>query len=742
MTAITQIDSLQKSIADGIVLDILLFFTTKHGTSESHTLEVIHERYSHIENIDVLIERMINLQLLVEQLNYDKSNLRNPAKQTGRLRLSHDTLAPVIRLEFEASNKSGQVARKLLEQKLLMRGEEDEMLLNKGELRIIRMGKSGMRVLSKEEQHLIFESQALLKKNTKRSWIIRTISLSVILTLGALWFYKNEALKEANLSLKATKLLNAAGDKLNNNLFDEAYILALAGHKLSNNKDSSIVLLKRASINYANRKSEDLKSNNNIKIIPGDDFEVSRDSQLIHTFFRSGEGSDNSSFLYQINKDSILQFPKMKEGRGRFSSKENLLLVLSIDSDSIHLYDINRKNKTVKLLKTLYGTSGKFSPESNYVLTMEDDMYDTQRKFHSFLYHKDSSLGATKTGRLKGRGGVFSSNEKYIITNHNPAPNSQLYHITDDNRLLDIGLMEGVRGTFTKGDKFIRLYSDLNKRKAYIYGIDLKKYEWSQTVVEPTPLENTFFVSKFGADESHFITFNQNGTIDSFNVKFGTYIHFSPNDQFALISKSEDESYLYQVEAKKKPILLRSISGRYSSFSKDNKYVLTKIDKQQYCINTINKDTPPTNVGCINSIKSEFFLNSSVVASYDNISDTHTFYSVLKKNNSLEEINRIKGARVRFSNDGKFAFSVLRGANHVLLHSLEDNMEIRIYHPNATRNISFIGKNGLLFSNADNKTVLLWPENPLSLSLDTLSQLFQINPELIKKLEHEHNFKL
>lgn len=741
MTSNNQTTSLQEAVANGIVLDILLFFTTKHGTSESHTADMVRNQYAHIENIDALIERMINLQLLVEPLKYDNTNLQNPAKKTGKLRLSHDTLAPVIILEFEASGKAGQMTRKLLEQKLQLSSEHDRMLLNRRELNIIRTGKNGMRVLSKEEEQLIVESESLLKKNKNQSWTIGILSLLVIIILGGFWIKKTIDSNKTELSLKAVNLGLISQEKFKKGLFDEAYILALATHQLLNNKNSTI-LLKAASINYANQKIEDLDPlYNNLKLLSGDRFHFSPDSQFVQTYFRSSEKKDSSSFLYRINQGPILQFPNLNGKKGEFSTKKDLLLLKSDDTDSIRLYDFNRKNEHLRLLHTLYGTSGEFSPKSKYVLTTKRDNFDTQKNFHSFLYHTNSSLGEKKIDLLRGKYGNFSSDEAYIITKHHPAVQSQLYHISEDHRLIDIGLMEGVDGSFTKGNKYLRLY-DENKNKAYVYGVDYKKHEWSETVVEPTEIENTFFFAKYGADESHLITFNQNGTLDSVTLKYGKSIGFSPNGQFALICDSEKVTHLYKIAPNKKPELLQPIIGRYKSFSHDNKYFLIQKGYRQYCVFKICKNGKFVNAGCVKSRKIEFFPNSNLILSYSDGFDISTLYQVEEETDTLQKKKNFEAINIRFSKDGKFALCIQKDNNHVILHSFVDSTQINIYHPNAAKNISFIGENGLILSNAKDKSVMVWPKNPLSIPLDDLTGQIQIDSALLHKLQKEYDFEL
>ena len=111
--------ALVRSIRSGIVIDLLYSFVNEYGTTRSYARKEIQELYSHIPefNLDIIINQMLNSALLVEKLERVEVSIWEPIKSTGQLRLSHDVLASIIRLEYERSSRSGQVARKLLENK-------------------------------------------------------------------------------------------------------------------------------------------------------------------------------------------------------------------------------------------------------------------------------------------------------------------------------------------------------------------------------------------------------------------------------------------------------------------------------------------------------------------------------------------------------------------------------------------------------------------------------------------------
>ena len=133
---ITKYD-LQTAISNGIALDFLLFFTTSYGTAAVRTVEEIGLHYPHIANVESLVDRLIELQLLVERIAYEFDHHWHPTQQTGQIRLTHDTMAPVIRTENNRSTNPGQVARKLLEQKVEVAKSNRHILLSGKELEVL-----------------------------------------------------------------------------------------------------------------------------------------------------------------------------------------------------------------------------------------------------------------------------------------------------------------------------------------------------------------------------------------------------------------------------------------------------------------------------------------------------------------------------------------------------------------------------------------------------------------------------
>ena len=91
-------------VNSGLALDFLAFHTTPLGTAEERTEEELQKNYRYqVQVVNPLIQQCVDLYLL-ERLS-----------KAVATRLSHDTLAPLVRQRFATSDRPGQRARRILE---------------------------------------------------------------------------------------------------------------------------------------------------------------------------------------------------------------------------------------------------------------------------------------------------------------------------------------------------------------------------------------------------------------------------------------------------------------------------------------------------------------------------------------------------------------------------------------------------------------------------------------------------
>jgi WD40 repeat protein len=190
----------------GLALDILAFHTTPLLTAKGRTHAELTAHYSHCQKeMPALLQEMQSLFLLSD------TSGDNEQQST---RLSHDTLAPLVRQRFDHSEKPGQRARRILESRAEDWSEGSETgLLDTGSLKAVESGIAGMRALTSNEQTLIETSRQQQRKRQRNSLILRVTAVAAVIAIAATAFVavlnNREAVKqkdEANLQLKITQV--------------------------------------------------------------------------------------------------------------------------------------------------------------------------------------------------------------------------------------------------------------------------------------------------------------------------------------------------------------------------------------------------------------------------------------------------------------------------------------------------------------------------------------------------------
>ncbi|MEL6654476.1 MAG: hypothetical protein AAFQ87_27120, partial [Bacteroidota bacterium] len=160
-----------------------MFHITDLSTAEKRNLEEIRLRYAHrSEIIDELIHEIRTTYLLIEA----------ETELDDELRLIHDTLGPVIRKEYEQSQRDGQVAARILESKLLERQQNPDALLDEVGLNLVQKGRRGMRNWRPEEEQLVIASEDWVaqekKLKSRIKWGIGSAAVLAILAVLSLFF--------------------------------------------------------------------------------------------------------------------------------------------------------------------------------------------------------------------------------------------------------------------------------------------------------------------------------------------------------------------------------------------------------------------------------------------------------------------------------------------------------------------------------------------------------------------------
>lgn len=160
----------------GLALDVLAYHTTALGTAAEHTSVELRQNYQHRqETLEPLVHECEDLYLLVDPAKHD---LEKPPSS----RLAHDTLAPLVRRCFDESDAPGQRARRILENRAVEWTEgRSGGRLDEADLKVVEIGKDGMRVWTNGEQRLIEASQK--ERQQKRIRRLRWLGAGTLILL-------------------------------------------------------------------------------------------------------------------------------------------------------------------------------------------------------------------------------------------------------------------------------------------------------------------------------------------------------------------------------------------------------------------------------------------------------------------------------------------------------------------------------------------------------------------------------
>jgi hypothetical protein len=181
-------------VDSGLVLDLLHFHTTPLGTAGTRSLAEIREQYRTRQGqIEELMVKCKELYLL-----------NTPQQQSEHTSLAHDTLAPVVIDRFNASDRPGQRALRILTNKLKdFEAGNDKTYLDAADLAVLEAGIQGMRHLRSQAEALLAASrelQAQRKKEQQRNrWMVGALTVFIAI-LGMVGVGQYRSTQRAELS--------------------------------------------------------------------------------------------------------------------------------------------------------------------------------------------------------------------------------------------------------------------------------------------------------------------------------------------------------------------------------------------------------------------------------------------------------------------------------------------------------------------------------------------------------------
>ncbi|MFK7844959.1 MAG: SUMF1/EgtB/PvdO family nonheme iron enzyme [Rhodothermales bacterium] len=172
----------------GLLLDVLNHHTTALGTAEARTYGALIKRYPHrAEVLDQLLLECQSSSLLVGSQSQD---LQHNAEAVTRL--THDTLAPLIRQQHKDSDRPGQRAERVLQSRMPdWRNGKSGPALDETGLTEVEQGLEGMRAWNEDEKRLIATSRNERWKRRMQQYAVYGASVIVLGVLGWVYQYSN-----------------------------------------------------------------------------------------------------------------------------------------------------------------------------------------------------------------------------------------------------------------------------------------------------------------------------------------------------------------------------------------------------------------------------------------------------------------------------------------------------------------------------------------------------------------------
>src|SRR6185436_5065445 len=190
-------------VESGLALDLLAHHTTPLGTAETRQATEVVERYGGRGEVVELLRQCNDRYLLTGTARVQEGVLvghPDDPEDKGTTRLAHDTLAPLVRWRFEASDLPGQRAVRVLQQRAVewVEGKEGSPL-DEVDLTLVEQGSSGMRAWAADEQKLVAASRRERAQRVRRRRTLRigaaAAAVVIVAAAGVAWRQRDAALE-------------------------------------------------------------------------------------------------------------------------------------------------------------------------------------------------------------------------------------------------------------------------------------------------------------------------------------------------------------------------------------------------------------------------------------------------------------------------------------------------------------------------------------------------------------------
>ena len=160
-------------VESGLALDILHRHTNELDTSTECILAHLNDEYAHCRS---------DLQKVLGcfKSGFVLADATGPGREAPKAtRLSHNTLAPLIRREFQRSVLPGQQARRILEE----RSKRTDAMLPQEDLATVERGQAGMRLWTETEARMVESARHRRKLGRRRRRWLRSVMAALVLAV-------------------------------------------------------------------------------------------------------------------------------------------------------------------------------------------------------------------------------------------------------------------------------------------------------------------------------------------------------------------------------------------------------------------------------------------------------------------------------------------------------------------------------------------------------------------------------
>jgi WD40 repeat protein len=482
-----------EAVDSGLLLDIVALHTTPLGTADQKTVVQLQEQYAHLdETLPALIQQCQDLHLLTIAVSVQKESDRTT-------RLAHDTLAPIVREQFDQSDKPGQRARRILDNRSVdWEGDQTGTPLDEADLKVVEHGVAGTRDWSSTEQRLVEASRELRStlRRTRRIWkVVGAVAVAVITVLGAFgwWSYKEVGSTNTALGAKTTALL--AKTELANRKTKEAEDNAREANRQTANAFWQVAVVARDRL---------------LGVEAG------------FNFLRAADACDqanapiercNAELAAQFATSSLVRsFPNDKGVGGvQFSSDESRVLAWS-DDGAVKLWDVTKAEPLQVWKHDRYVRGAVFTRDESRVLAWSRDgavkLWDVTKPEPLQVWKHDSAV----------RGAVFTRDESRVLTWSGELDE------TGDVKLWDVAKAEplqvwkhdsAVRGAvFTRDESRVNTWSGTFRETGAVKLLDVTQAEPLQVWQH----DGDVLGAVFTRDESRVLAWSLDGAVTLRNV--------------------------------------------------------------------------------------------------------------------------------------------------------------------------------------------------------------------------------